>query len=122
LTKLGGKTVTKLVTPEEKDTQLFKLVSLLTGWKNSLKGVGYFLGSALLQVSYTVALFSMMFLILLALPWAIIGLDHNLGTAQSKNSSLRDVFTLNNPKLTWLSVARLFLFASRDFWFEVPLG
>ena len=31
LTKLGGKTVTKLVTPEEKETQLFKLVSLLTG-------------------------------------------------------------------------------------------
>ena len=33
LTKLGGKTITKLVTPEERQTQLFKLVSLLTGWK-----------------------------------------------------------------------------------------
>ena len=40
LTKLGGKTVTKLVTPDEKHTRLFKLVSLITGWKNSLKGVG----------------------------------------------------------------------------------
>ena len=40
LTKLGGKTVTKLVTPAEKSTSLFKLVSMLTGWKNSLKGVG----------------------------------------------------------------------------------
>jgi Major Facilitator Superfamily len=60
LTKLGGKTVTKLVTPSEKETQLFKLVSLLTGWKNSLKGVGYFLGSALLQVSYELALSCMM--------------------------------------------------------------
>jgi hypothetical protein len=60
LTKLGGKTVTKLVTPSEKETQLFKLVSLLTGWKNSLKGVGYFLGSALLQVSYELALSVMM--------------------------------------------------------------
>jgi hypothetical protein len=38
LTKLGGKTVTKLVTPEEKQSQLFKLVSLITGLKNSLKG------------------------------------------------------------------------------------
>lgn len=47
LTKLGGKTVTKLVTPSEQSSKLFKLVSLLTGWKNSLKGVGYFLGSAL---------------------------------------------------------------------------
>ena len=36
LTKLGGKTVTKLVTPSEQSTRLFRLVSLLTGWKNSL--------------------------------------------------------------------------------------
>jgi Major Facilitator Superfamily len=121
LTKLGGKTVTKLVTPEERETQLFKLVSLLTGWKNSLKGVGYFLGSALLQISYETALVSMMALVLLALPWAITGLDHNLGTAKSKNASLRDVFNMSNPNLNWLSIARLFLFASRDFWFEVPL-
>lgn len=33
LTKLGGKTVTKLVTPEEKQGQLFKLVSWITGFK-----------------------------------------------------------------------------------------
>ncbi len=38
LTKLGGKTVTKLVTPDEQQTKLFKLVSFITGWKNSLKG------------------------------------------------------------------------------------
>lgn len=31
LTKLGGKTVTKLVTPSEKQGRLFKLVSLITG-------------------------------------------------------------------------------------------
>jgi hypothetical protein len=45
LTKLGGKTVTKLVTGEERQTRLFKLVSLITGWKNSLKGAGYFIGA-----------------------------------------------------------------------------
>jgi hypothetical protein len=50
LTKLGGKTVTKLVTPEGRHTQLFRLVSLITGWKNSLKGVGYFLGAATVTV------------------------------------------------------------------------
>ena len=27
----------------------------------------------------------------------------------------------HNPNLNWLSLARCFLFASRDFWFEVPL-
>lgn len=31
LTKLGGKTVTKLVTPEEQQSSLFKLVSYITG-------------------------------------------------------------------------------------------
>ena len=52
LTKLGGKTVTKLVTPEGRNSSLFKLVSFITGWKNSLKGVGYFLGAATVGVKY----------------------------------------------------------------------
>jgi len=121
LTKLGGKTVTKLVTPEGKDTRLFRLVSLLTGWKNSLKGVGYFLGSALLEVSYELALGFMIGLIIIALPFAIFGLDKDLGTAKKKNSSLKEIFVFDNFNLNVLSLARLFLFASRDFWFEVPL-
>ncbi|KAL7499923.1 hypothetical protein ACHAWT_008057 [Skeletonema menzelii] len=121
LTKLGGKTVTKLVTPEGRHTRLFQLVSLLTGWKNSLKGVGYFLGSALLEVSYEAALGFMIGLIVIAMPFAIFGLDKNLGTAKKKNSSLKEIFVLDNFNLNVLSLARLFLFASRDFWFEVPL-
>jgi len=122
LTKLGGKTITKLVTPEEQDTFLFKLVSLITGWKNSLKGVGYFAGSALLGVSYEVALGVMMGIIALALPWAVLGLDHNLGTAKKTNATgWREVFAFDNRNLNLLSAARMFLFASRDFWFEVPL-
>lgn len=31
-------------------SSLFKLVSFITGWKNSLKGAGYFLGAATLGV------------------------------------------------------------------------
>ena len=121
LTKLGGKTVTKLVTPDDKSTRLFKLVALLTGWKNSLKGVGYFLGSALIAVQYELALAVMMGLIGLALPVATFGLDSDLGTASKKNAKFSDVFITHNPNLNWLSLARCFLFASRDFWFEVPL-
>lgn len=122
LTKLGGKTVTKLVSPEEQDTFLFKLVSLITGWKNSLKGVGYFAGSALLNVSYEAALITMMCIVGLALPWAVFSLDRNLGTAKKKNAgSWKEVFAFDNHNLNVLSLARLFLFASRDFWFEVPL-
>ncbi|EED95626.1 transporter, partial [Thalassiosira pseudonana CCMP1335] len=122
LTKLGGKTVTKLVTPEGRNTRLFQLVSLLTGWKNSLKGVGYFLGSALLEVSYELALGFMIGLVVIAMPFAIWGLDKDLGTAKSKNSSLKEILKTDNWNLNVLSLARLFLFASRDFWFEVPVS
>eukprot|EP00316_Scyphosphaera_apsteinii_P012601 CAMPEP_0119336106 /NCGR_PEP_ID=MMETSP1333-20130426/91174_1 /TAXON_ID=418940 /ORGANISM="Scyphosphaera apsteinii, Strain RCC1455" /LENGTH=218 /DNA_ID=CAMNT_0007346833 /DNA_START=212 /DNA_END=865 /DNA_ORIENTATION=+ len=121
LTKLGGKTVTKLVTPDEKSTQLFRLVSMLTGWKNSLKGVGYFLGSVIIAVSYELALASMMGLIIIALPVALLGLDRDLGATAKKNAKWSDIFITHNPNLNWLSLARCFLFASRDFWFEVPL-
>ncbi len=121
LTKLGGKTVTKLVTPEGRNTRLFKLVSLLTGWKNSLKGVGYFLGSALVAVRYELALGVMLGIVALALPFAVLGLDASLGTARKQNATWEQVFRPRNPNLSWLSLARLFLFASRDFWFEVPL-
>jgi len=121
LTKLGGKTVTKLVTPEGRETRLFKLVSLITGWKNSLKGVGYFLGTWLIGFSYETALWSMIFICLLAMPWAQWGLDPALGTAKKQKFTLAEVFVFDNANLNWLSLARGFLFASRDFWFEVPL-
>jgi hypothetical protein len=121
LTKLGGKTVRMLVTPDEKETQLFKLVSFIIGWKYSLKGVGYIAGAALLQVSYELALSVMIGLVLLAMPWAIFGLDRSLGMAKTKNATWKDAFKMDNKNLNLLSAARLFLFASRDFWFEVPL-
>lgn len=122
LVKLGGKTVTKLVTPEEQQTNLFRLVSFITGFKNSMKGVGYFVGSALLNVSYRLSLGIMLILIALAYPWAIFGLNRNLGTAKKKSAkSWKEVWAFDNRNLNFLSLARLFLFASRDFWFEVPL-
>ena len=48
--------MTKLVTPDEKQARLFRLVAFITGWKNSFKGIGYFIGAALLSVSYYAAL------------------------------------------------------------------
>ena len=127
LTKLGGKTVTKLVTPAEKQTRLFRLVSMLTGLKNSLKGAGYFLGAALLGASdehgYELTIGVLAALILLAMPWPVLALDRQLGRGDGsrKKATLRDALTLRNHNLNMLSLARVFLFASRDFWFEVPL-
>jgi hypothetical protein len=120
LTKLGGKTVTKLVTPEEKQVRLFKLVSALTGYKNSLKGVGYFMGAALLDWSYEAAISVNIGFIIVALPFAIFGLTTQLGRVASKNITLAAVFK-QSDNINYLSLARLFLFGSRDLWFEVPL-
>lgn len=128
LTKLGGKTVTKLVTPGERHTQLFKLVAWITGFKNSAKGFGYLLGAALLTWSYHGALAFMAALILAAYPWAWVGLDWKLGRAPADASStkptgvalLRAALSVNS-RVGWLSGARLLLFASRDLWFEVAL-
>lgn len=120
LTKLGGKTVTKLVTPDEKQNSLFKLVSFITGFKNSLKGGGYFLGSVLITISYFLALSVLMGLIAIALPIAIFGLTNQLGRTRKENLNIRQIFQ-KNYNVNALSLSRLFLFGSRDLWFEVPL-
>lgn len=120
LTKLGGKTVTKLVTPEDKQNSLFKLVSGITGLKNSFKGVGYFIGAAMLSVSYEAALWMQIGLIVLAMPFAVLGLDNSLGRVAKKNINLQTVFK-QSYNMNMLSLSRMFLFGSRDLWFEVPL-
>ena len=120
LTKLGGKTVTKLVTPEDKQKSLFKLVSAITGLKNSFKGVGYFIGAAMLGVSYEAALWMQIALVAAALPFAVFGLDNSLGRVAKKNITMSTVFK-QSYNMNILSLSRMFLFGSRDLWFEVPL-
>ena len=125
LTKLGGKTVTKLVTPSEKQGKLFKRVSLVTGMKNSLKGFGYFLGALLISLSddwgYELSLSVLIFLVLIPIPFAWTKLSWDLGRVRSANIKLKDAFVGYPKSLYLLSAARTFLFMSRDLWFEVPL-
>ena len=120
LTKLGGKTVTKLVTPDEKQNRLFVLVSGLTGLKNSFKGVGYFLGAWLLTISYATSLIVMIALIVIALPFGFFGLSKDLGRVGKENVTLKKALT-QNRNTKYLSLSRVFLFGSRDLWFEIPL-
>ena len=120
LVKLGGKTVTKLVTPEEKQSSLFALVAWLTGLKNSMKGVGYFVGAASLSVSFDFALGLNLALIALALPIALLGLRPGLGRARGRNVTLAAMLS-PAPNVRALSLARALLFGSRDLWFEVAL-
>ncbi|GBF99579.1 hypothetical protein Rsub_12204 [Raphidocelis subcapitata] len=120
LTKLGGKTVTKLVTPDEQQSRLFKIVSFITGWKNSMKGVGYFIGAAALTYSYYFALGLQLAFVGAAMPWAALGLSNRLGRARKENITLRTLL-LQRRNVNVLSAARFFLFGARDLWFEVPL-
>ena len=46
LTKMSSKSAIRLVIPQEAQSALFKWVAILTGSKNALKGVGFFLGWA----------------------------------------------------------------------------
>ena len=50
LTKMSSKSAVKLVVPEGANDTLFRWVAILTGSKNALKGVGFFLGGLLLTV------------------------------------------------------------------------
>jgi hypothetical protein len=60
-------------------SRLFKVVSFITGFKNSMKGVGYFIGAAALTFNYYFALGILMLLVLAAMPWAVVGLSNQLG-------------------------------------------
>ena len=50
LNKMSAKSAVKQLVPENAESALFKWVALLTGSKNTLKGVGFFLGGLLLTV------------------------------------------------------------------------
>lgn len=120
LNKMSAKSAIKLLVPADAEGQLFKWVALLTGSKNTLKGVGFFLGAALLTgVGFQCAVFSMA--IVLAIIWltSLFLLKQDLGKAKNK-PKFHQLFS-KSKAVNVLSVARLFLFGARDVWFVVAL-
>ena len=60
LTKMSSKSAIKFIVPEGEHSVLFKGVAILTGSKNALKGMGFFLGGFFLsQVGFIGALWGM---------------------------------------------------------------
>lgn len=60
LNKMSAKSSIKLLVPDGQQGKLYKWVAILTGSKNALKGVGFFLGAALLAwVGFKGALLTM---------------------------------------------------------------
>jgi len=120
LTKMSSKSYIKLVVPAGSEGQLMRWVSILTGSKNTLKGVGFFLGGALLAlVGFRGAVIGMAAGLMIALAVALSLLPRRAGAAAS-GVRLRSVFS-KDPRINWLSAARFFLFGSRDVWFVLAL-
>ncbi len=120
LNKMSAKSSIKSLISANQQGQLFKWIALLTGSKNALKGVGFFLGGALLTLigfkSAVLAMAATLCAIWLA---SLFLLQQDLGKAKHK-PRFSDIFSKSRA-VNILSAARFFLFGARDIWFVVAL-
>ncbi len=117
LTKMSSKSAVKTVAG---DGSLFRMVAILTGSKNALKGVGFFLGASLLSwIGYDNALWSMAAALFVVVVGLLVFLNEDIGTSKKKKP-LRSILS-KSTAINRLSAARFFLFGSRDIWFVVAL-
>tara|TARA_Y100000814_G_scaffold280779_1_gene244431 strand:- start:37 stop:1266 length:1230 start_codon:yes stop_codon:yes gene_type:complete len=118
LTKTSSKSAIKLMIPSDAHSTLFKWVALLTGSKNALKGIGFFMGTALLtSLGFEQALWAMaasLFVILFA---SCSLLPSGIGRAKAKVKFTK--LLSKTRAINLLSAARFFLFGARDVWFVV---
>ena len=120
LTKMSSKSAVKLVVPEGSESSLYRWVAVLTGSKNALKGVGFFLGGLLLTiVGFQTGMLILAGMVLVALISTAALMRGGLGRTDAK-ARFRQMFS-NDRAVNLLAAARVFLFASRDVWFVVGL-
>ncbi len=118
LTKMSAKSAIKVLVPADAKGSLFKWVAVLTGSKNALKGVGFFLGGVLLGAAGFGGALAWMAGGLAALWIAVsLALPGDLG-GKAKTKGFRSLFAKSRP-INLLCVARFFLFGARDIWFVV---
>lgn len=119
LTKMSSKSAVKLLV-NEGESALFKWVSILTGSKNALKGVGFLLGGILLTwLGFAGALWLMAGALGVILAAALTFLRQDMGKSKRKVKFTQ--LLSKSREINWLSAARFCLFASRDVWFVVAL-
>lgn len=120
LNKMSAKSAIKLLVPPDAQGQLYKWVAILTGSKNTLKGVGFFLGGVLLTLlEFHGAILSMLIMLCLVWVFSLSTLKEDLGKAKNK-AKFSELFS-KSKAINVLSAARLFLFGARDVWFVVAL-
>jgi len=120
LTKMSSKSAVKLVAPQDAPDSLYRWVAILTGSKNALKGVGFFLGGLLLStIGFQPALMVLLALVAVGLVAVLTLMRGGLGRPDRK-ARFGQMFSQSRA-VNLLAAARLFLFASRDVWFVVGL-
>ena len=119
LTKMSSKSAVKLLAPEN-NMSLFRWVAVLTGSKNTIKGLGFLVGSILLAtLGFYKSLIFMTVIVSFILIVALVLLKNDLFNIK-KDVKFSDVFS-KSRNINFLSAARVFLFGSRDVWFVVGL-
>ena len=119
ITKTASKSAIK-ATSEGGAGQLFRWVAWFTGSKNAMKGFGFFLGGALLElVGFRSALWLMAAVLAVVLVNVLLSLPSELGKAKA-SKSFGELFAKSRA-INLLAAARIFLFGSRDVWFVVGL-
>ncbi|MCT0211875.1 MAG: MFS transporter [Cyanobium sp.] len=125
LNKMSAKSAIKTVVAETPDdhsrgeSQLFQWVAILTGSKNALKGVGFFLGGVLLAtIGFSAAVGAMAAGLFLAFLLTLV-LPGEIGRMKQK-PAITALFS-KSKGINVLSTARFFLFGARDVWFVVAL-
>ena len=125
LNKMSAKSAIKTVVPDRPDDQsqgqhqLFQWVAILTGSKNALKGVGFFLGGVLLAtLGFAGSVAAMAAGLFVALLGTLV-LPAEIGKMKQK-PGFSALFS-KSAGINVLSLARFFLFGARDVWFVVAL-
>uniref|UniRef100_A0A486XUT3 Permease of the major facilitator superfamily n=1 Tax=Rheinheimera sp. BAL341 TaxID=1708203 RepID=A0A486XUT3_9GAMM len=120
LNKMSAKSSIKLLVADNAQSTLFKWIAMLTGSKNALKGIGFFVGGLLLSLyGFQLAILLMLLMLLAVWLMSLWRLKADLGKARHK-TKFRELFSKSRT-INVLSAARLLLFGARDVWFVIAL-
>lgn len=119
LAKMSSKSAVKVLAPA--DGGLFRWVAALTGSKNAVKGLGFFLGAVLLAVAgFQAAIWAMAAVLAVILLAVALFLPPGL-PGRMKGADSWSGWRSSDPRVNRLSLARMFLFGARDVWFVVGI-
>lgn len=120
LAKMSSKSAVKLLAPGA-EGGLFRWVAALTGSKNAVKGLGFFLGAALLGLAgFQAAVWGMALVLAVILAAVALFLPAGL-PGRMKSAESWAGWRSRDARVNRLSLARMFLFGARDVWFVVGI-